>query len=222
MIRDPRAKRPVAADAQRTTPSTESCICSAWAGRKPGKHHPVCQHNDKAPPKERGSFNDGLGDDGIPGNVQSPAPTGPLSVGTNIPGLGAHQLTESRAAQVMPITQPVPQVPSPENCHCKDWALPDGTKKPENEHHPICEFKDKWVAPETGDSAPEKMYVLDLDSGNTLREATSEEVTEADKNDGLITIAEKPYGIVDASGEAINSSQEEEEVPSSQEETPEN
>jgi hypothetical protein len=56
MVRDPRAKRPVATDAQRTTPNPDTCLCAAWAGRQPGKHHPVCQHNDKAPIDERGDF----------------------------------------------------------------------------------------------------------------------------------------------------------------------
>lgn len=228
---DPTLRVPLAAEANRTTPSPDICTCKDWAGREQGKHHPVCQHNDRAPMTERGSFGSSqaptAGMTVVAAQPQmpvTPAYKPVLAPGTKIPGLGGkpkERIASGPAPQ--PQTKPVghipgipePTVPSPSECVCHAWALPDGVEKfdRDTQHHPICQFKDKWVPPlvpakpEEVQTQPENeapstqvKYLVNTNTGAVLREATADELIESDKNDGIVVIDKVPYGIVDESG----------------------
>ena len=180
MVRDPNAAKAKAPQGNAQAPSTDQCICKNWAlsngAAHPGKHHPVCQFNDKAPPEERGSFNDTGGD---PTTVQA-ASGGLLPV----------------AAIPAPV---VPAVPSPEDCHCKVWALPNGDAKRPDVHHPICEFKEKWEAANPGDG--ERYFIVNLNTLQAMREATPAEITQAEAEEakgGVMTVAidGETYGVM--------------------------
>lgn len=212
-VRDPNIERPSAEEAQKTTPNPDICICKDWAGRVPGKHHPICQHNDKAPVAERGEL--GALTVSAPTSETSvlppqpkatvPPPESPLAVGTVIPGLGTSKPVKKKVTASASST---PNVPAPEACVCKGWALPDGVTNIDRtrEHHPICQYKDKYVAPPEEKTEPEnaspteppKSYIIDIDSGTALREAEKDEIKQAEQNDGVLIIDGKAYGVVNA------------------------
>lgn len=181
MVRDPNAAKAKAPQGNAQAPSTDQCICKNWAlsngAAHPGKHHPVCQFNDKAPVEERGSFND-VGMD----PTAAQAATGGL-----LPAVVASQ----------PVS--VPSVPSPEDCHCKGWALPDGSAKRVDVHHPICEFKEKWESNNPGNG--EKYFIVNLTTLMAMREATPAEVKQAESDEEkggvmMVTIEGEPYGVM--------------------------
>lgn len=244
-VRDPNQRLVTASEANRTTPAPDVCICKDWEGRQKGKHHPICQHNDRAPLEERGSF----------GASQSPTasavvlasnptvkatPTHKplLAVGTKVPGLG--RSVKETATVVAPSKTVKPTVnipgvtpPSPEACVCKSWALPDGVELDRNRHHhPMCEWKDKWQPPPEEPKAeepkteelkveeatlpdteapPPKMYIINTDTGEAMREAEPEEIEQAAKNDGMVIIDGVPYGVVEE--QALEDVPEEEQRP---------
>lgn len=227
-VRDPNLRRPAAAEANRTTPHPDSCACSKWAGRQEGRHHPVCQHNNNAPPEERGEFGMTQGPTSqatvlAPG-AQIPkglVPESMLAAGTVLPGFGKNAGTKAPVPAGTAIvaragTQtalPVQNIPHPTACACARWNLPDGvTIDRTKQHHPICEWKDKYVAPPEPETAeatkpdavtvpltPPKKFIIDPESGSVLREASAEEIVEAEANAGVITVDNAPYGVVDES-----------------------
>jgi hypothetical protein len=162
MVRDPNMVKPKSPQGAVQAPAPDLCICKNWAlsngAAHPGKHHPVCQFNDKAPPEERGTFND-------VGMVATPQQ--------------ASQASPQPLVAALPPAPPTPSVPSPDACHCKAWALPDGSVKPDNVHHPVCEYKEKYEAlhPMTGD----RYFLVSLETLKAMREATPGEVEEAEK-----------------------------------------
>jgi hypothetical protein len=144
----------------------------------PGKHHPVCQFNDKAPIEERGTFNDV----GMTATLQQ----------------AASQATPVMVAAPVPAPA-VPSVPSPQNCHCKPWALPDGTAKPENVHHPVCEFKERWES--ANPPTDERYFIVNLETLHAMREATPKEVEEAEAAAAtggvmVVNIDDVTYGVM--------------------------
>jgi hypothetical protein len=180
-VRDPRAQRAVAEKIARKSPEASSCMCQAWplsdGSAHPTTHHPVCQFNDGAPPEERGTFKE-------PSALPAPA-----------------QVASPPAAVVEPakpeaVVIPAVAVPAPEACHCKGWAQPDGSVKPDNVHHKMCEFRESW---ESANQA--KHVIIDLDSGIVMRDATLDEVKEAEENEKTsgtmtLTIGDKMYGVI--------------------------
>lgn len=245
VIHDPNARAVTAAEANRTTPAPDVCICKDWEGRVKGKHHPICQHNDRAPLEERGSF--GTTQAPTAGvQVMAPQPSSHavappkrmLEAGTVIPGLGKASGTQPKTlsstsvtVQAQPaVSVPTVNVPHPEQCVCAKWAAPEGvTIDKTREHHPMCEWKDKWVAPPAPEKAeepaktqpdtekppapPTKMYIINVDSGEAMREAEPHEVEESKKNDGMVTIDGVPYGVVEQALEDVP--EEEEQRPES-------
>jgi hypothetical protein len=182
MVRDPNAvakARTAQGVAQASgVPAPDQCICKNWAlsngAPHPGKHHPVCQFNDKAPVEERGTFND----------VGGPLPV--VTAGVQLP------------APPPPPPPAEPSVPSPGECHCKGWALPNGSPKPVDQHHPICEFKDKW---EAANPTGEKYFIVNLSTLQAMREATPEEVKQAEEDEAksgvmMVTIDGEVYGVM--------------------------
>lgn len=190
VVRDPRGVQvpstPSVAVA-RGVPSADSCLCQQWSlsngSPHPGKHHPICQYNEHAPPQERGSFEE---DGGTPAQapVQSQAQA-TVQVSRQAP-----------AAQQTPVAPPPEPVPAPQDCYCKKWNLPDGSAKPADQHHPICEHKDKWEAQNKA-----TYYLVDLDTIEVKREASADEVQEAESNEAvggvlLCHIGDKTYGLM--------------------------
>lgn len=234
-VRDPNLTRPNAVEANRSTPHPDHCACAKWAGRQQGRHHPVCQHNQHAPPEERGEF---VAGQTASQTVLAPGPrvTAPkpppsmLAAGTVLPGFGkkggakpARPVgTPIATGRTAPAVQVGVQAPHPTACACAKWALPDGTViDRQREHHPICEWKDKWVVPpaevqaetpaetptkpdasETPltDAAPKKMYLVNVNDGVVLREADAAEIAAGEANDGIVIIDNVPYGLIDEQG----------------------
>jgi hypothetical protein len=179
VVRDPNAvaKKTTAAQGVSQAPSPELCICKNWAlpngATHPGRHHPVCEFNDKAPPEQRGSFND---------------------VGGEAPPV----FQQTSAQKAIPLPPPAPKVPSPAECHCKNFAMPDGSVKPADVHHPICEFKEAW---ESANPTGEKFFIVNLETLAVMREATVEEASQAEAEEAVsgvmtVTIDGTTFGVM--------------------------
>lgn len=68
--------------------------------------------------------------------------------------------------------KPAPLPVSPQDCPCRDWAKDDP-----DSHHPLCENKKAW---ETHASNRPTFNLVSLDSGETVREASEDEVAQAE------------------------------------------
>lgn len=181
MVRDPNAVKPKSPQGTVAAPSPELCICKNWAlsngATHPGKHHPVCQFNDKAPIEERGTFND-------VGMTATPQQATPIAA------------VQTATASPVPVAS---SVPSPESCHCKPWALPDGTLKADNVHHPVCEFKERWES--ANPPTDERYFIVNLETLKAMREATPKEVDEAEAAAAtggvmVVNIDDVTYGVM--------------------------
>lgn len=177
-IRDPNMIRPTAKDAMRNAPRPEACACKDWGQKHPGRHHPICEWNVKAPPDERALPEDQAGVPLLPSvvKVEKPSiltmPKKPASIPASM----------SRAAA------PVVMAPSPETCVCKDWA---GSVS--GQHHSVCQFKEAWEAANGGQ---ETMLLLNLESGEVGRRASAEEIAEARGEKGFVLIGSVQYGVI--------------------------
>lgn len=206
-----------------SVPSPDACLCKAYAGTEPGKHHKVCQH--------RLQWEQGQGiktlivDSAFSKAVHTPASatvittntvqhlalpaiqTGmPHAIPTAMPNDKPGGFVESKAPGVKALPPPVvKKIPSPAECVCKEFARP--TPKPgdppvpDNMHHPICQHFDEWNKQNAGQS--EKLYLLDLETRVVMREATSDEIRESqeeEKQSGTPTVRidDKLYGVVPA------------------------
>lgn len=85
-------------------------------------------------------------------------------------------------------------IPNPEDCECKnyDWS---GVKNLEG-HHPACQYYEAWKVSQSGRSGT----VVDLRTGNDMREATVEEIEEAEAalsktGAPIIRIGDEPYAV---------------------------
>jgi hypothetical protein len=87
-------------------------------------------------------------------------------------------------------------IPDPEDCVCLAWEKPPEADP--KQHHPICEWHDRWRKKMQG---VEGMFIIDLDSGEALRPASSEEIEqakEAEEEHGgapIVDIGGKSYGV---------------------------
>lgn len=179
MIRDPNVKRP---DPKKTkvAPEPEQCECRDWGNPHPGKHHKVCPWNRYAPAHQRGDI------------------VAPTRVHKQRMPADTTQMTVVTDEVNRPVQSPNKIViPSPEECVCRDWLKPPQADP--NQHHPICEWHDRWLKKVKG---LEGMFVIDLDSGDALRPATNDEIDEAQRNEqedgaGIITIGNKQYAVAE-------------------------
>lgn len=182
VIRDPNFVRSTPADAQRTSPKPENCVCRDWGSPHPGKHHAICEHNNRAPAEERGEGR--ITDKDIEliqnkseGELQAKPET----------AVPKPSVIEPRSPTVLP---------SPEECVCNTWVRPDGDDGAG--HHPICEWRDPWENRESGHA---EEFLSDLTTGERGRAATPEEILQADQAEKMtgsriITIGEKSYAVV--------------------------
>lgn len=196
-IRDPRITRPTAKDALRSSTAPNNCVCKDWGDPHPGRHHRVCQENQKAPPEERGD----LGMDGGPVHVSEAeveileagsishgsredagqAPFGQKKTGQRLLSTGATVGTVESAPVV--VTPPAAYAPADCPNSCASWVRHDG--KTEG-HHPICKYADAWAA-----ASRPPMVLVDIDSGEVLRDAKIDEIGEAEaseKRTGAATV----------------------------------
>lgn len=179
VIRDPSKERSTPADAQRTSPRPENCVCRDWGSAHPGKHHAICEHNQKAPPEERGES--AVSDKDIELIGAGIEPKGPPVPISKMP------IVEERSAQVMP---------DPDKCVCSTWQREEGA--PGSGHHPICEWRDPWES-----RSRKEEFLSDVATGERVRAATQAEVEEADENEKrtgsrMIAIGDKSYAVVPA------------------------
>lgn len=196
-VRDPNKKRPTSQDANRAAPRPEFCQCKDWGAPHPGRHHRICEWNKVAPPDERALESTEAADveKRISENQLEEAKPNVTS------GLVAATMTHSPG--VAPAEQEL--APDPANCQCKDWARPEGADP--NMHHPICQHRELWEKQNAHRAAQDRpvFFLYDLDGDEAVREATPEEVKEAEHNEqttGLrsISIGEAVY-VVLAEGE---------------------
>jgi hypothetical protein len=152
-IRDPNQKLTnVGAPANTTmhAPEPHNCACKDWGAPHPGKHFPMCQYNQYAPQAQRGT---------APGEDSEGHPIRKR----NLPP-GVNEAT----AVVSPVVEK--KIPSPDECECKKWERQDP-----NKHHNICQYKTDWENRNRPD-----YYLASLDTGETVRKATPEEVAAAE------------------------------------------
>ncbi len=194
VIRDPSVRRPTAKEALRSSVSPDSCPCKNWGDPHPGRHHRVCQQNEKAPPEERGD----IGADG-PVHVSDAAIEIEEAAGI---GHAAGQRLLATGATVgtvesAPVVKSAPKAHAPAECPngCFGWVRHDG--KTEG-HHPICEHAAAW---EAVDKTPS--VLVDIDSGEVLRPATIDEIGEAEASEkrtgaATVKIGEQIFMVVPA------------------------
>lgn len=168
---------------QNNAPSPDTCVCKAYAGTEPGKHHPVCQFRN-AWENSRGinmqtvpNLNPAMAV--VSQRVAAPLDTTPrvqhMMVPKEVPAHAAHMKTTQAAvaSQHAPMINSAPQVvvqvPAivalipPEQCDCRQFTKPSGHDP--KQHHVICAHFDKWrTAHPTVQSTNE---VPDLDTSDT-------------------------------------------------------
>jgi hypothetical protein len=86
---------------------------------------------------------------------------------------------------------PDPAVPEPAECVCKDFPAAEGFE-PKKNHHPVCQWREKWEAQQ----APEMMLLVNLETGEVGRAASTEEVTAARSEQGFVLIGGVQYGVL--------------------------
>lgn len=80
--------------------------------------------------------------------------------------------------------------PSPDDCICAKWSAPP--KDDPMQHNPMCEHRQAWQA--VHHTVTKKAVLVDLDSGEQVREASAAEIAEAEtaqRDDGA------PLAVVD-------------------------
>jgi hypothetical protein len=169
VLRDPKRTRLVAGE-NRNVPHPDRCLCAKWK-REPGKHHYLCQNNAKAPPDERGvRMANGEKADAMALAARTKIVTASESV--------------PRASQKLDQSVTVPgankkeEMPAPADCVCFKFARTDGKEPSELHHHPLCQWHEPWEAKHRVQE-----WLVDLDTGENVREATNVEVAEADTNE---------------------------------------
>lgn len=53
VVRDPKLSRPSIKQGSGIAPPPANCVCRDWGNPHPGRHHPVCEHNARAPLHEQ-------------------------------------------------------------------------------------------------------------------------------------------------------------------------
>lgn len=115
-IHDPnRAPAPKIEDKIQISP--ERCQCAKWTGRQPGRHHPICYHNQFAPPEQQGFATEQV-------------------IETSV-------IDVEEMKTKAPETTPIGFVPSPEECQCRSWPKPPSADS--SSHHPTCQWFDRWL-----------------------------------------------------------------------------
>ncbi len=187
MVRDPKVVRSTPQDAQRTSPKPDNCICRDWGTPHPGKHHAICEHNQRAPSDERidGAIRKEDFEVITPERVDGLQATGSDPVAR-----------EPVAHEPVIVPRSKDVLPEPDKCVCKDFQRPEGA--PASGHHPLCEWHDEWEAR----GRPEE-FLTDVATGEKVRKATLEELRLADENEKatgsrMVTISEKSYAVVPA------------------------
>ena len=113
-IHDPN-KKPTPRVEEKIQISPERCQCANWTGRQAGRHHPVCYHNQFAPPEQQGFAAE---------QVLEASPTD----------------VEEMKAKTPETTSDF--VPTPEECQCRSWPKPPSADT--TSHHPTCQWFDRW------------------------------------------------------------------------------
>jgi hypothetical protein len=189
VVRDPNLKRPTPKDAERMAPKPEHCQCRSWGTAHPGRHHPHCEWNAKAPEDERAFETDlkRLVAAAEPATFEKPSILSQAVVSRE-----RYLPPEDRASVIAETT------PSPEACpnSCSSWAKTKGSE--EGQHHPICKFHEKWRAahPPEGKPLTERYFLLSLTTGKVAREATLDEVRQASGDKGFLTVGDEEYTVV--------------------------
>lgn len=192
-VRDPHAKRPTAKDAQRHAPRPDHCQCRTWGEPHPGRHHIVCEWNTKAPIEEQavptGATAATLVDQKLlPGTRPVEKPS---ILQTKVRKNAAESGVQPTASPNMPAPAVRQLAIAPEACLCKSFAMPDGSVKPEGVHHPICQNREAWEL-----QAMPKRFLVHVDTGQVMRQATKEEIDAASGEHPYITIGDDQYAVL--------------------------
>lgn len=166
------------------TPDPDQCMCAQWHGRVPGRHHRICRHNAEAPLAQRGDI------DSIPTPTTINADSAPDTIPPDQPSEESEpvelvELEPGRPSDTIPASGGVlvsldsgaavsglDLIPEPADCVCIHWARPANSPVTAG-HHPICVHFEPWNRKMQG-----RKFLATLD-GETLREATSDEVAES-------------------------------------------
>lgn len=182
IVRDPSVERPKFTDSVQLAPHPDLCVCRQWGSPHPGRHHEICEWNRYAPGDQRGDIV-------VPRRVHAPTMDHRLTTrGPDVNALPVNQRPRVIAE---------PQPPEPAACVCRrdKWQTVPGDD-PEL-HHPVCQW---YEAHKRARAAGPQQYIIDLDSGEPLRQATNAEVTEAaaalaEGGASLITIGTDQYAV---------------------------
>jgi hypothetical protein len=178
-VRDPNRVLPASADGSGNYMKPESCECKGWGNAHPGKHHYVCQYNQNAPAEERSDAPEDGVDRGEPNPLMDASTSVSESSGVENAAPSSGFATAQTSSGIF----------SPEECPhgCTSWTMPDGSKVPAGQHHPVCAHFEPWEAQKRGG----RCFLISLEDGHQVRVATAEEVQEAEKNlasDGAATV----------------------------------
>lgn len=212
MARDPNRIRPAVSFSNQTVPNPKNCKCVNWGNPHPGRHHPVCEFNARAPVDEQAlTDHDRLYNPDqanmfrrIETEVLKMEPEAAPATPKVSPALAGVLSRESinSSFESAKASHPLSLI-SPADCVCKDWARPAGADP--LAHHPICEHREAWEAsnpPASSETEPDETFLLvDLTTGKVMREASAEEVQESIKAEGslgmrAVTLGDKVYAVI--------------------------
>lgn len=151
--------------------SPEACACKDLQGTPAGMHHPICKNRELWEAYRGGALpvpgmQSGLGVQLM--QVQKPQPQASgvvhhqiaKKIDIHTPPISTAHEGKARAPAVMqpvkqhvrPVLPVVPVLTSPETCKCTQFTK--GLNHDQKQHHPICEFFEKWQAAHPTPAAP--------------------------------------------------------------------
>jgi hypothetical protein len=189
VIRDPGVHRPTFKESLQTAPKPANCSCASWGKAHPGVHYATCPWNRLAPPDEQ-------------------APEAPTEEELkHLPRHAFASLSRSPGAPTI-VSRPDPKevvkeavvLDPPETCRhaCLNDPTPKGVPIPAGQHHPMCTFARAW-AQKTSKEIPR--WLVDLNTGERVREATDLEIGQADvaarrMGTPIIHVENTPYAVL--------------------------
>lgn len=165
--------------------SPEACACKDLTGTPAGMHHPICKNRELWEAYRGGALpvpgmQSGLGVQLMKIAKPQPQASGVVhhqiakKIDIHTPHISTAHEGKARAPAVMqpvkqytkPVLPVAPTLPSPETCKCTQFTK--GLNHDQKQHHPICEFFEKWKAAHPTPAIAEAQLVADLTERNNI------------------------------------------------------
>lgn len=177
-VRDPKLIRPKYSDTMFEVVPPHLCECKDTGEPHPGRHHPYCANNVRAPASERARPEDyqSLGKEvsfelpRTPDLAAAPRPATPIP----------------RVLEALPTS-----VPHPSECYCRDYA----TFNPDQgyQHNTACEYFQDWLAAHPLEHG---FMLFDPETNAAIRPATPDEIQRGSMDmAGVVEVTGRKYQV---------------------------